>query len=368
MDPYSYFMDYRLKDYFAFTKRERVGLVVLLMTISFIIALPWMLPRRPSVPLNYARAQQIQDRLDGLKGSVDSSRRFRPNKLAYRQQATYHQSGYLNTDGDDRMSGTPRENITGERNPSPENFPFDPNTLPENDWKKLGVSGRVARTVRNYIAKGGRFRTADDLGKIYGLPRDVLHRLLPYVKIPASTEERKACFKIAHSNVDPYVVHNASGSGLSGSETVPVSSPPKKRTINNIDINNSDTTAWIALPGIGSKLANRIIRYRESLGGFHSIEQIAEIYGLRDSTFQQLRPFLQCTAPTVRKININTAEAEDLKQHPYVRWQLASLIIQYRKQHGSYHVPEDLGQLALVTPDLLKKLLPYITTDDPSGK
>jgi len=59
-----------------------------------------------------------------------------------------------------------------------------------------------------------------------------------------------------------------------------------------IDINVADTTAFIALPGIGSKLANRIVSFRSKLGGFHSVEQIREVYGLKDSVYQRILPFL----------------------------------------------------------------------------
>ena len=64
-----------------------------------------------------------------------------------------------------------------------------------------------------------------------------------------------------------------------------------------VEINTGDTTAFIALPGIGSKLALRIISFRSRLGGFRSVDQIGQVYGIRDSVFQQLRPYLACDSP-----------------------------------------------------------------------
>ncbi len=61
-----------------------------------------------------------------------------------------------------------------------------------------------------------------------------------------------------------------------------------------IDVNQADTTAFIALPGIGSKLASRIVNFRNKLGGFYSVEQVGETFGLPDSTFQLIKPRLQC--------------------------------------------------------------------------
>ena len=66
-----------------------------------------------------------------------------------------------------------------------------------------------------------------------------------------------------------------------------------------IDINTADTSAFIALPGIGSKLANRIVSFRTKLGGFNSVEQIRKVYGLQDSVFMLISPFLKCDNPAI---------------------------------------------------------------------
>jgi competence ComEA-like helix-hairpin-helix protein len=134
-----------------------------------------------------------------------------------------------------------------------------------------------------------------------------------------------------------------------------------KYNANVVDINAADTTAFIALPGIGSKLANRIVGFREKLGGFYSVNQIAEVYGLSDSVFQQIKPLLQCDAGIIQKININTAGINELKAHPYIKYQVGNAVIQYRLQHGNFVDMDDLKQVHLVTDDLLQKLSPYIS-------
>lgn len=73
-----------------------------------------------------------------------------------------------------------------------------------------------------------------------------------------------------------------------------------------VTINDADTSAFIALPGIGSKLSARIVAFRDKLGGFYSVEQIGETWGLADSTFQKIKGRLQVSGE-VRKINVNTA-------------------------------------------------------------
>jgi len=118
-----------------------------------------------------------------------------------------------------------------------------------------------------------------------------------------------------------------------------------RKPLSPFDINLADTTAFIALSGIGSKLAERIVKFREKLGGFYSIEQIGEVYGLADSVFQKIRPFFLLSPFTVRKININTATLDELKSHPYIRWAIANPVIAYRNEHGPFAKIEDLKKV-----------------------
>jgi competence protein ComEA len=72
---------------------------------------------------------------------------------------------------------------------------------------------------------------------------------------------------------------------------------------------------------------------------------------------------LQCAAVAVQKININTADANTLKQHPYIRWNVANAIVQYRRQHGVFNAREQLQQIALITPELYQKIEQYIAVE-----
>jgi competence ComEA-like helix-hairpin-helix protein len=130
-----------------------------------------------------------------------------------------------------------------------------------------------------------------------------------------------------------------------------------------IDINTADTTAFIALPGIGSRLAGRIIHFREKLGGFYSIEQISEVYGLADSVFQKIKPFLRYSTSDIKRININTASLEELKAHPYIRYTIGNSIVNYRAQHGAFTNIEDLRKIVTITNDVFEKIISYLTLE-----
>ncbi|GAA0535528.1 ComEA family DNA-binding protein [Chitinophaga japonensis] len=128
-----------------------------------------------------------------------------------------------------------------------------------------------------------------------------------------------------------------------------------------VDINQADSAAWEALPGIGPVLAARIVRFREKLGGFHAIAQIAETYGLPDSTFKKIQPSLRLGSVSLKKLDINEMDEQSLAKHPYIRYKLARLIVKYRSVHGPFSRPEQLQNIPLVDDSIYRKLEKYIS-------
>jgi competence ComEA-like helix-hairpin-helix protein len=127
-----------------------------------------------------------------------------------------------------------------------------------------------------------------------------------------------------------------------------------------IDINSADTTVFISLPGIGSRLASRIVNFRNKLGGFYSVTQVGETFGLPDSTFQKIRLYLKLGNTPVRKININTATVDELKAHPYLKYAVANPIVSYRNEHGPFSRIEDIRNVLVVTEEIFLKIAPYL--------
>jgi competence protein ComEA len=312
------FMEGNWKDYFSFTKKERTGIYVLLTLIGICSIIP-----------RFFKTTSLSDEVIITAINLQSAQREQVNsdsakRLSYDEERTTDNEIYY-------------EPVNNRQAIEP--FPFDPNTLDSAGWRKLGVSSRTARIIRNYVAKGGQFRNARDLQKIYGLKKADYDRLIPFVRI-----------------APPAVSTTFNNSGKAPAKYV--KTPPPV-----IDINQADTVAFISLPGIGSKLANRIVNFRDKLGGFYSVQQIGETFGLPDSTFQLIKPRLQCAPVNIQKININTADVNRLKQHPYIRWNIANAIVQYRQQHGVFHAPEDLQQIVLITPELYQKMVAYVTVE-----
>ncbi|MEI9944383.1 MAG: helix-hairpin-helix domain-containing protein [Chitinophagaceae bacterium] len=114
-------------------------------------------------------------------------------------------------------------------------------------------------------------------------------------------------------------------------------------------------------PVSGAKLAARIVNFRDKLGGFYSIDQIKEIYGLPDSTFQKIKTYLKLNNEAIKKININTATIDELKAHPYIKYTIANPLIAYRNEHGPFSKVEDIKKVMAVTDEVYNKLSPYFT-------
>jgi len=215
-------------------------------------------------------------------------------------------------------------------------FDFDPNLISIENWEYLGVSKKTALTIQKYISKGGKFREPQDLKKIWGIPESLAYQLMPYVKIK---EEKKS---LANS---PFQQNQK-----------------QKLSAELIDINQADSSALEKLPGIGPKLSQRIISYREKLGGFYSIEQLHEVWGLQDSVLEKINNKIKIQSKGLRKININLADFNQLKSHPYIGYKTASAILNYRNQHGMFQNVEEIQKIVLIEEKIYSKIVHYLVT------
>lgn len=301
-----------VKEYFRFSLRDRLAILILSGLVALVFWLPEWLPRKSKPVLTALDSAWVRD------AGQDPAQ---PAK--YRKEEDGRSYGYDRPEKPARPGGTL--------------FYFDPNSLSPEGWARLGLREKTIGTIRNYLAKGGRFREPEDLSRIYGLFPDEYERIAPYIRISAVPDSfaRKESGKKENTYTPPrYTV---------------------------IDINTADTAAFISLPGIGPALARRILLFREKLGGFCKLEQVAETYGLPDSTFQRIRPYLKLGGTEIRKIPLNSGSLDILKAHPYIRYQLARAITAYREQHGPYKSLEDLKQVALVSQDIWDKITPYLS-------
>jgi len=313
------------RNFLVFTKKEKRGVFAVLGFIALIfICSEYIYPM--IIAHEKVSSNDLSRFADSLREmKTDSTKHYTKYERYDHYNDEKNDRRYLKKEFDPVFTGTM--------------FYFDPNTLDIAGWQRLGIKERTIATIQNYLSKGGKFREPDDLRKIWGLRNDEMDRLVPYARIavPAGTPKT-----YAHTD-QPFE-----------------KKVYEKKTVEPVDINSGDSAAFVALPGIGPGYSRRIINFRDKLGGFYSPNQIAEVYGLPDSVFQKIKPLLKFSGAPVKKININTATNDELKAHPYIRWQLAGLILEYKKQHGIFKSLEELKKIPMVDDDLYRKLLHYL--------
>jgi DNA uptake protein ComE-like DNA-binding protein len=138
---------------------------------------------------------------------------------------------------------------------------------------------------------------------------------------------------------------------------------PKKDASVTVELNSADTTSLKQLKGIGSAFAKRIIKFRESLGGFVKKEQLLEVYGFDKEKYDMIVSQINIDLSGVKKININSASVDDLHKHPYIDKKLAVKIFFQRVNHGSYSDVSDIEKLNLADDEVYSKIAPYLTIE-----
>jgi DNA uptake protein ComE-like DNA-binding protein len=319
------------KDYFTFSKSDRRAIIVLLVIIVCILTARYLYHPQKKLP---AKDAQLDAEIAELKNSPVAKDSFGKTE---EWEETYKPSVAASA-------------LTTEIQP----FYFDPNTLDAEGWQRLGIRPKTIQTIINYRSKGGKFRRPEDIGKIYGLRKQDAEMLIPYVRIETAPEQ-KYSQKENYSTTTPQAMAPQEYSK-------PI--PKSERTKKPIDINAASVDEWKTLPGIGDVLSARIVKFRDKLGGFISIEQVQKTYGISDSTFTLIKPYLQLSASSqVKKININAVSEQELSGHPFVSRGVARAIIGLRDKMGQFKSVDDIRKIAFISDEMYANMAPYLTVE-----
>ena len=304
-----------LREYFTFSSTEKKGSLFLLGLIVLALLFPVVAKRViPEKKIDYSKFKQEIDSFEAQLSDKDSlSNMPSLNELDQDSKSTL-------------LAGSGEAAL----------FNFDPNTASKEDFQRLGISNRVANTILNYRQKGGKFFTKKDFQKIYGLKQNDYDRLEPYIQISTVRSQTENITKPSSNQKKP-----ATGYA------------------ELVDLNAADSLQLVMLPGIGPVLSSRILKYRNRLGGFYSVEQLTEVYGMKPETIESIKPKITVNEAGIKKININSVSVDELRQHPYFK-AVAIPVVNYRDQHGIYHSSDDLKNVDVITPELLLKIAPYL--------
>lgn len=217
---------------------------------------------------------------------------------------------------------------------------FDPNTVDSMTLLHLGFKPWQAKNMLKYRAKGGKYRKKEDLKKLYGMTDSMYLALTPYIYIKDSIVVNSARIDSVHM------------------DSLPKWNSTKKDTI--LNLRTADTTELKLIRGIGSYRAKMIVRYREQLGGYARVEQIMEARGMDKVIADSILPHFYIDSVVVNKIPINHIRPEVLQRHPYLNFEQAKAIYEYRRKHIRIKSAEELKKIKGLSPTDIEKILIYL--------
>jgi competence ComEA-like helix-hairpin-helix protein len=132
----------------------------------------------------------------------------------------------------------------------------------------------------------------------------------------------------------------------------------KKDTI--LNLRTADTTELKMIRGIGSYRAKQIVKYREELGGYAHVEQIMEARGMDKAVADSILPHFFIDSVDVKKLNVNQCSIERLMRHPYIHFDQAKAIYEYRRRHIRIRTLEELHKIEGLDSVFLRKIAIYL--------
>ena len=187
--------------------------------------------------------------------------------------------------------------------------------------------------LRNYQKSGGYFKQKEDLKRCYAFSDDFYNKIKNYVSIPKIKEPQ--------NNKQP----------ITNSQQL-------------IELNQADSLQLISIKGIGPFYSKQILKYRKQLGGFLNYNQFSEIWGLDKLDVENLQKQTIIDTFYISKININLATIKTFRKHPYINYKEAKMIVNFKIQHGDFSSVKDIQKIKPISPEIFRKIAPYLKTDD----
>jgi DNA uptake protein ComE-like DNA-binding protein len=202
----------------------------------------------------------------------------------------------------------------------PKIYPFNPNFITDYKGSKLGMSVAEIDRLLNFRKTNQYVNSASEFQKVTQVSDSLLSTISPYFKFPDWVNKRKA------NNFKPF--------------------EKKAEKIVLLDINHATKEDLIKIYGIGPALSDRILKQKELFGGFVSMKQMDDIWGLSPEVIENLNKYFRVTAlPRIKKIDINNASIKELMLFPYFKYALAKSIVTYRSMNGDFKNSEDLTKI-----------------------
>jgi DNA uptake protein ComE-like DNA-binding protein len=223
---------------------------------------------------------------------------------------------------------------------SPKIYLFNPNFITDYKGYKLGMSVQEIDRLLAFRKENKYVNSAEEFQNVTQVSDSLLNAIAPFFKFPVWVNKKRQ-FKAY--------------------EKYPNNAFAKKEKIVLIDINQATKEDLIKIYGIGEAISVRILKQKESLGGFVSMQQMNDVWGLSPEVIENLSTHFKVSVmPSLKKIDINNASLKELSQFSYFRYPLAKEIVTYRSMNGDIKNVEDLTKIKGFPVDKIKIIELYL--------
>ena len=299
-----------LNDLFLFSRKERNGilvlLIILLSSILVNLSIPYLIPEKKFDIAKWEREIEQQQRAENTEKKI------------------------------------PLEALK---------IRIDPNHVTMDVLIQWGIPAKTAAGWIKYLERGGSFRKKEDVMKLYGMSTMLYERIEKHLQV-ADTDSpvnQNRYLPPPHQKVfRKENMHDSLGK-------LPVKA---LKGVEMVELNKADSATLERLPGIGPVLASRVIKYRNLLGGYYDVHQIREVYGMSDELFNRCADHLKVDTLTIKKLDLNFLSLSEMGRHPYIGFRQARRMVRQRDLTGKLDGTEKLVEL--FSEDSLRRLRPYI--------
>jgi DNA uptake protein ComE-like DNA-binding protein len=272
----------------------------------------------------------------------------------------------------------------------------------------MNIPEFIKRNILNYRKAGGRYSSAQDVRKIYGMNDSIYSLIEKYIFISEKTDakvklsnpenringfvdpntadlnqllefgfnrfqanniveyrKRDGAFKTQTDLLKIYGIDSSFFKLIENHIRIEVTEESPIVTYKavkvQVELNSADSTELMKLEGIGSVYAARILKYRDLLGGFYSTSQLLEVYNFPAETFRKIENNISADTLLIKKIRLNFAEYTELLRHPYLNKKQVEAVLNYRDKNGAFQDKLLLKKIGLIDSETFSRISPYFT-------
>ena len=195
--------------------------------------------------------------------------------------------------------------------------PFNPNFISDYKAYILGISAQELSRLQAFRETGKYVNSTKEFQEVTGVSDSLLATIAPLFKFPDWVSKKKDS-SYTYDNMTPAKI-------------------VKK------DLNTATAEDLLPIRGIGEKRSERILKYREHLGGFSSKKQLGEVYGLSEDVITEVWKYFDLLTPAqITKIDLNLASKKELSKVPYLNYKEVEALLIFRSEQGNLSSLKDL--------------------------